>query len=79
MFFDSRRSWSGGEGQDSRPSPLDGRDPLEFLQLNRRLVVQGHVWAKEVVVGHEESGERDSAVCAVKTSCGPYVVFEGSI
>lgn len=52
---------------------------MQLRQLNRGIVIQGHMGAQEVVMSYEQSSQRDSAIRAIKAVRRLHVVFISSV
>ncbi len=76
-FFD--KGILSSHGEDFDPFALDGRDVLEFWDLDGRSIVEGFVGAEEVVMGCEEDDQRKGAVIGFKAAGRTDVELESSV
>jgi hypothetical protein len=69
----------GREGKNFCPLALEGSNAFQFRKFDGYPVVQGHVGAKENVVGDKEDHQGQGSVDAVKPVGRFHMMFEGSV
>lgn len=68
-----------GKRQDFSPLTLQGRDVLQFRQLDRSFITERHMGAQEVVVSDDQRSKGDGSVRAVKAVRRFHVEFISSV
>jgi hypothetical protein len=69
----------GSEGKNFGPLALEGSNVFQFRKFDGYPVVEGHVGAKEVVVGDKEDYQGQGSMEAIKPVGRFHMMFEGPI